>query len=141
MVRKSLNQTGYPDHFLDFLEFLCKKYSVDKTQLFVEFSSGPPPLLKGSRPGYYDGLLSFRENNGHPEFLITVFRAARNPLLTLAHEFAHLVRDLKSGDFHKHLGPPDDSAERALDNQALIDLEEFEAAQRLKPTSRSRISS
>jgi hypothetical protein len=137
MVRQSLNQTGYPAHFLDFLDFLCKKYAVDRTQLFVEYSSRPPPFLKGDRPGYYDGLLSFRENNGHAEFLITVFKAARDPLLTLAHEFAHLVRDLKSGDFQKRLGPPNDPAEEALDNQALVDLEEFEEAQRLKPTSRS----
>jgi hypothetical protein len=141
MVRLSLNQTNYPDHFLDLLEFLCKKYSIDRTKLFVEYSSRPPPLLRGGRRGYYDGLLSFRDNNGHPEFLITVFRVARNPLLTLAHEFTHLVRDLKSGDFHKYLGPPDDPAEEALDKQALFDLEEFEAAQRLKPTSRSPRSS
>ncbi len=121
-----MKRTDYPDHFLDLLQFLCRKYGVDKNRLFVEYSSRPPPSLKGGRPGYYDGLLSVRQNDGHPEFLITVFRAARNPLLTLAHEFAHLVRDLKSGDFHKNLGPPNDSAEKALDDQALVDLADFE---------------
>jgi hypothetical protein len=136
-----LKRTDYPDHFFDFLQFLCEKYRFDRNQLFVEYSSSPPPSLIGGRRGYYDGLLSYRQNNGHPEFLITVFKVARNPLLTLAHEFAHLVRDLKSGDFHKDLSPPDDSAEEALDNQARIDLAEFETAQRLKPTRRSGLSS
>jgi hypothetical protein len=105
--------------------------------VFIEYSSRPPPPLKGGGLGYYDGLLSYRENEGHPEFLITVFKAARNPLLTLAHEFTHLVRDLRSGDFRKRLAPPDESAEQALDDQASIDLTEFETAQRLKLTSGS----
>ena len=105
--------------------------------MFIEYTSRPPPPLKGGSPGYYDGLLSYRENDGHPEFLITVFKAAHNPLLTLAHEFNHLVRDLGSGNFRKSLTPPDESVERALDDQASIDLTEFETAQRLKLTSGS----
>jgi hypothetical protein len=115
----------YPDHFADFLLFLCEKYRVDRNRLFVEYSPKPPPPLKGSRAGYYEGLLSYREKDGHTEFLITVFNASREPLLTLAHEFAHLVQNLKSGNFDKHLRPPDDAAEKTLDNQALNDLAEF----------------
>ncbi len=120
---------------MDLAEFLCKKYGVDKSQLFIEYSPGPPPPLRGGIPGYYDGLLSYRESDGHSEFLITVFKISRNPLLTLAHEFAHLVKDLRSGDFHKQLGPPNDSAERTFDIQALHDLAEFGEAQRLKPNN------
>jgi len=116
----------YPDQFTDFLEFLCEKYRVDKNRLFVEYSSRPPPPIKGNRAGYYEGLLSYREKNGRSEFLITVFKASRKPLLTLAHEFAHLVKNLKSGNFDKHLNPPDDAAERILDNQAIYDLAEFD---------------
>jgi len=115
----------YPDQFADFVLFLCEKYRVDRNQLLVEYSSGPPPPLKGRRAGYYEGLLSYREKDGHNEFLITVFKASREPLLTLAHEFAHLVKNLKSGNFDKPLRPPDDAAEKTLDNQALNDLAEF----------------
>ena len=117
----------YPDQFADFVLFLCEKYRVDRNQLFVEYSSIPPPPLKGTRPGYYEGLLSYREKDGHNEFLITVFRASREPLLTLAHEFAHLVKNLKSASFDKHMRPPDDSAEKLLDAQALKDLVEFQS--------------
>lgn len=46
--------------------------------------------------------------------------------MTLAHEFAHLVRNLKSGNFDKELEPPDDATEKMLDEQALQDLEEFQ---------------
>jgi hypothetical protein len=115
----------YPDSFADFLVFLCEKYRVDRNRLFVEYSSRPPPSLEGNRAGYYEGLLSFRENDGHTEFLITVFKASREPLLTLAHEFGHLVKNLKSGNFDKHLRAPDDAAEKILDQQALRDLAEF----------------
>ncbi len=120
-----MGETEYPDQFADFLEFLCEKYSVDRNRLFVEYSSRSPPPLKGTRAGYYEGLLSYREKDGHAEFLITVFKASREPLLTLAHEFGHLVKNLKSGNFDKHLRPPDDMVERMLDNQALNDLAEF----------------
>ena len=115
----------YPNGFLDFLEFLCKKYGVDRNRLFVEYSSRPPPPLKGSRAGYYEGLLSYREKDGRLEFLIRVFEVSREPLLTLAHEFAHLVRDLKSGSVEKSLRPPDDAAERVFDDEARKDLAEF----------------
>ncbi len=118
--------TGYPDQFADFLVFLCEKYHVDRNRLFVEYSSNPPPPLKDTRAGYYEGLLSFREKDGNTEFLITVFQISREPLLTLAHEFGHLVRNLKSGDFNRHMRPPDDEAERVLDDQALKDLAEFQ---------------
>ena len=121
--------THYPRHFVDFTVFLCQKYGVDRNRLFVEYSSGLPPPLAGPRTGYYEGLLSYREKDGHPEFLITVFKASREPLLTLAHEFAHLVKNLKSGNFDKHLRPPDDSAEKALDEQALNDLAEFQSTE------------
>ena len=120
-----MGETEYPDQFADFLVFLCEKYSVDRNRLFVEYSSRSPPPLKGTRAGYYEGLLSYREKDGHAEFLITVFKASREPLLTLAHEFGHLVKNLKSGNFDKHLRPPDDMVERMLDNQALNDLAEF----------------
>ena len=120
----------YPDQFADFLVFLCEKYHVDRNRLFVEYSSRSPPPLKGRRAGYYEGLLSFREKDGHTEFLITVFKISREPLLTLAHEFGHLVRNLKSGNFDKHMRPPDDDAERILDNQARKDLAEFERVER-----------
>ncbi len=115
----------YPDGFTDFLEFLCEKYGVDKSRVFIEYSSKPPPSIKGGRLGYYDGLLSYRERGGRVEFLITVFKVARDPLLTLGHEFAHLVDDLKSGKIGKPLGPPDDSLERRFDSQAMRDLNQF----------------
>ena len=115
----------YPDAFLDFFAFLCKEYGVDKNRLFVQYSSRRPPQLKGVRAGYYEGLLSYREKDGHPEFLITVFNVSREPLLTLAHEFAHLVKNLESGKFDKHLSPPNDAAEETFDNRARKDLAEF----------------
>jgi len=120
-----MEQTKYPDQFADFLVFLCEKYRVDRNRLFVEYSSRPPPPLKGTRAGYYEGLLSFREKDGHIDFLITVFKISREPLLTLAHEFGHLVKNLKSGKFDKNLRPPDDALEKAFDDQALNDLAEF----------------
>ncbi len=107
------------------MQFLCEKYNIDATRVFVEYSSRPPPSLKGGRPGYYDGLLSFREISGRPEFLITVFKISRDPLLTLAHEFEHLVKNLESGAIDKQLGPPDDRAEAAFDDKARRDLTEF----------------
>jgi len=125
-----MEETKYPDQFADFLLFLCEKYRVDRNRLFVEYSSRPPPPLKGTRAGYYEGLLSFRERDGNTEFLITVFQISREPLLTLAHEFGHLVRNLKSGDFNRHMRPPDDEAERGLDDQALKDLAEFQRSDR-----------
>jgi hypothetical protein len=115
----------YPDHFEKLLEFLCQKYDVERTRVFVEYSPKPPPPLKGTRAGYYDGLLSFREKDDHAEFLITVFEASHEPLLTLAHEFEHLVKNLKSGNPRKQLAPPDHEAERLLDEQAQKDLAEF----------------
>jgi len=122
-----MEETEYPDQFGDLVVFLCEKYGVDKNRLFVEYSPKPPPPLKGNRAGYYEGLLSYREKDGHVEFLITVFKASREPLLTLAHEFAHLVKNLKSANFDKHMRPPDDSAEKLLDAQALKDLAEFQS--------------
>lgn len=80
--------------------------------------------MRGNVPGYYDGLLSRRERNGRSEFLITVFEIARNPLLTLGHEFAHLVEDLANGT-RGSLGPPDEAREKRFDRIALRDLEEF----------------
>ena len=106
---------------------MCEKYHIDRSRVFIEYSSRPPPSLKGNRPGYYDGLLSFREKDGQPEFLITVFRISRDPLLTLAHEFAHLVKNLKAGAFDKQLGPPDEGAEIAFDDQARRDLIDFQS--------------
>jgi hypothetical protein len=120
-----MEETEYPAQFADFLVFLCEKYRVDRKRLFVEYSSRPPLPLKGGRAGYYEGLLSYREKNGRVEFLITVFKASREPLLTLAHEFGHLVKNLKSGNFEKHLRPPDDAVERGFDDQAVNDLAEF----------------
>jgi len=84
-----------------------------------------PPPIKGGLPGYYDGLLSFREKADRVEFLITVFKAARDPLLTLGHEFAHLIDDLKSRNISKPLGPPDDAREKMFDDLARRDLNEF----------------
>lgn len=109
----------------DFLEFLCEKYRVDKTKLFLEYTSRHPPSIKGGGAGFYDGLLSYRERNGRVEFLITVFKAAQDPLLTLGHEFAHLVDDLSSGNIGKSLGPPDDARESRFDELAERDLNEF----------------
>lgn len=118
----------YPERFLDLFDFLCNKYSVDRGHTFVEYSSARPPELKGGTPGYYEGLLSFRQTNGLPEFLITVFSVSQDPLLTLAHEFAHLVANLKSGDYKKNLQPPNDLEEREFDARARNDLAEFEAS-------------
>ena len=130
-------ETRYPEGFTDFLEFLCGKYGVDRNHLFVEYSSNPPPPVRGSRPGYYDGLLSCREKGGHVEFLITVFRAARDPLLTLGHEFAHLVADLKTGKIGKPLGPPDDVLERKFDDQARGDLNAFLTQKKIDRSERA----
>ncbi len=118
----------YPDRFLDLLEFLCQKYRVDRSRVFVDYSSGPPPPVKGDRAGYYEGLLSYREKAGRLEFEITVFRVSREPLLTLAHEFAHLVKNLKSGNFEKYMRPPNDVAEKTFDDQARKDLAEFSSS-------------
>ncbi len=123
-----MNETSYPDGFLEFIDFMCKKYELDRSRLFIDYSTNHPPPVKGRRPGYYDGLLSFREKEGHPEFLITVFDVSRNPLLTLAHELVHLVRDLKLGTMNKDLGPPNDRLEREIDEQALRDLSDFRAS-------------
>jgi len=116
-----------PDGFTDFLAFLFEKYDVDPKHVFVSYDPNPPPSLRGRRPGYYEGLLSYRQRDGNPEFLITVFRVARDPLLTLGHEFAHLVDDLKQGSVGKRLGPPDDEREKKFDRQAMLDLAEFRA--------------
>ena len=128
--------TQYPEGFADFLGFLCEKYDVDRSRVFIEYSSKPPPPVRGSRPGYYDGLLSYREKGGHVEFLITVFRAARDPLLTLGHEFAHMVADLRTGRIGKQLRPPDDALERKLDDQARQDLNEFLTQKQIDGTKR-----
>ena len=118
-------ETYYPEGFIEFLEFLCEKHGVDRSQVFSEYSSKPPPPIKGSRLGYYDGLLSSRKKGNRIEFLITVFRVAQDPLLTLGHEFAHLVDDLKSQNIGKPLRPPDDAREREFDNRARLDLDAF----------------
>jgi hypothetical protein len=130
-------ETHYPESFTDFLEFLCAKHRVDRNHIFLEYSSKPPPQVRGSRPGYYDGLLSYREKADHVEFLITVFRAARDPLLTLGHEFAHLVADLRTGKIGKQLGPPDDVLERKFDDQARQDLNEFSTQKKIDRTKRN----
>jgi hypothetical protein len=124
LLRADVN---YPEGFSDFLTFLCRKYEVDPERVFVMYDSGPPPRLRGNIPGYYDGLLSYRERDGHPEFLITVFKIARDPLLTLGHEFAHLVEDLKEASAGKRLGPPDDDREKRFDTLSAKDLAEFRA--------------
>ena len=110
---------------MKFLGFLCDKYGVDRSQVFTEYSSKPPPPVKGNRVGYYDGLLSSRKKSNRIEFLITVFKMSRDPLLTLGHEFAHLVENLKSQNIGKPLRPPDDAREREFDNRARRDLDEF----------------
>jgi hypothetical protein len=117
----------YPDSFREFLTFLCEKYNVDPGRVFVRYDSGSPPPLRGTRVGYYDGLLSYREREGKPEFLITVFKIAHDPLLTLGHEFAHLVEDLKRGSAGRSLGIPDESREKQFDRLATQDLAEFRA--------------
>ena len=123
MIRSDVR---YPDGFLDFLAFLCRKYGIDQRRVFVAYDSNPPPSLRGGIPGYYDGLLSYRERDGKPEFLITVFKIARDPLLTLGHEFAHLVDDLARGSpGKKSLGPPDEEREKRFDILAMRDLAQF----------------
>lgn len=121
----SLSQAESRDQLLKLLDFLCRKYGVDRNQLFLDYSSHPPPSLKGGEAGYYDGLLSYRKKDSRPEFLITVFSISRDPLLTLAHEFAHLVENLRWGDYDKQLQPPNESAEKELDRKARTDLAEF----------------
>ncbi len=100
---------------------------VDRSQIFVEYSPNLPPSLEGARAGYYDGLLSYRQKGGESQFLITVFTVSRDPLLTLAHEFAHMVRDMKAGTMGKHLSPPNDEVEKEIEAQALKDLSDFRA--------------
>ena len=125
-----MERTSYPREFDHLLRFLCEKYHIDNRRVYVEYSSKPPPRLKGGEAGFYEGLLSFRKKDGQNEFLITVFRVSREPLMTLAHEFAHLVRNLKSGNFDKELEPPDEEDEKMLDEQASKDLGEFQRKQR-----------
>ena len=122
---RQTERTNLPREFNDLLMFLCEKYHIDNRRVFVEYSSRPPPRLKGGEAGFYEGLLSFRKKDGQNEFLITIFRVSREPLMTLAHEFAHLVRNLESGNFDKELEPPDEETEKTLDEQALKDLTEF----------------
>lgn len=126
---KQTERTNLPREFNTLLLFLCEKYHIDSRRVFVEYSSRPPPRLKGVEAGFYEGLLSFRKKDGQNEFLITVFRVSREPLMTLAHEFAHLVRNLKSGNFDKELEPPDEADEKMLDEQARKDLAEFQRRQ------------
>ncbi|HZD11994.1 MAG TPA: hypothetical protein VE177_00540 [Candidatus Binatus sp.] len=125
----------YPVGFTDFLNFVCKKYDVDPKRVFIKYDSNSPPRLKGNIPGYYDGLLSYREIGGNREFLITVFRIARDPLLTLGHEFAHLVDDLKRGTTGGPLRPPDEARERDFDARAILDLEEFRSKRKWRATA------
>ena len=110
---------------------MCRKYGVDKRRVFLEYSSKTPPSIKGGRFGYYDGLLSQRAKDGTLEFLITVFRIARDPLLTLGHEFAHLVDDLKSRKIPKPLAPPEDTRETEFDSKARRNLLEFLAQRKV----------
>ncbi len=119
--------TRNPEGLAEFLTFLCEKYNIDPRRVYLTYDPDPPPPLRGSRPGYYDGLLSYRERNGNPEFLITVYRIARNPLLTLGHEFAHLLDDLVRGRVGQSLSPPDDERETRFDTLAMRDLAEFRA--------------
>jgi hypothetical protein len=133
-----MTEKHYPEGFTDFLEFLCGKYGVDRSRVFIEYNSKPPPPIKGGRSGYYDGLLSYRKKDGHVEFLITVFEAARDPLLTLGHEFAHLVDDLKSEKIGKPLGPPDDARERKFDNLAMRDLNQFWMQRKIDDSKRDQ---
>jgi len=121
------DKSSYPKDFLDFFAFLSQKYSIDLTTVFVEYSSNAPPRLRGNIPGYYDGLLSHRERNGRSEFLITVFQIARDPLLTLGHEFAHLVEDLAKKSSRPSMAPPDREREERFDRIAMRDLEEFKS--------------
>ena len=125
-----MERMNLPREFNQLLLFLCEKYQIDNRRVFVEYSSRPPPRLKGGEAGFYEGLLSFRKKDGQNEFLITIFRVSREPLMTLAHEFAHLVRNLKSGNFDKELEPPDDATETMLDEQASQDLLEFQRKER-----------
>ncbi len=113
-----LEQSKYPVGLLDLVDFLCEKYVVDRSHVFVEYSPNLPPSLEGARAGYYDGLLSYREKRGESEFLITVFTVSRDPLLTL---------DVKAGTMGKHLSPPNDEIEREIEAQALKDLSDFRA--------------
>jgi hypothetical protein len=126
------NEHQYPEGFTEFFTFLCEKYNVDPESVFIDYSSNSPPPLKGGELGYYDGLLSYRIRNGKSEFLITVFKIARNSLLTLGHEFAHLVDDMKHGSAGKTLGPPDELHEKQFDAWATRDLEEFKARRNYK---------
>ena len=121
-----MERTNLPREFNELLLFLCEKYHIDDRRVFVEYSPRPPPRLKGGEVGFYEGLLSYRRKDGQDEFLITIFRVSREPLMTLAHEFSHLVRNLESGNFDKELEPPDEVAERMLDEQALRDLDQFQ---------------
>jgi len=121
------DKPSYPKDFLDFFAFLSQKYSIDLTTVFVEYNPNPPPRLRGEIPGYYDGLLSHRERNGRSEFLITVFQIARDPLLTLGHEFAHLVEDLAKNSSRSNMGPPDREREERFDRIAMRDLQEFKS--------------
>lgn len=131
-------ESRYPEGFTDFIAFLCRKYGIDREQVLIEYSSKSPPSVKGGRLGYYDGLLSSREKYGKVEFLITVFNVARDPLLTLGHEFAHLVDDLKSRNVSKPLGPPNDAREREFDNRARRDLDEFMMQSKIAGAKRSQ---
>lgn len=118
-------ETYYPERFMEFPEFLCDKYGVNRSQVLTEYGPRAPPPVKGNRVGYYDGLLSSRTEGNRIEFLITVFKVAQDPLLTLGHEFGHLVEDLNSQEIGKSLRPPDDAREREFDNRARRDLDEF----------------
>ncbi|HZY48077.1 MAG TPA: hypothetical protein VFE96_09800, partial [Candidatus Bathyarchaeia archaeon] len=56
--RPGMEKAKDADQFLQLLAFLCARYKVDRKTVFVEYSSRPPPPLKGERLGYYEGLLS-----------------------------------------------------------------------------------
>jgi len=56
--------TEYPDHFTEFLAFLCENTAwTEAGYLSSTVQTASPHLKAPEQPPYYEGLLSFREKN------------------------------------------------------------------------------
>jgi len=110
MMTMPMGGTEYPDHFTEFLAFLCEKYRVGQKRLFVEYSPRLLPL-KGTRAGYYEGTTLFPRKEWSNRISDHGFKLSREPLLTL-HTSSPPSQESESGNFAKHLRPPDDETEK-----------------------------
>jgi hypothetical protein len=120
----------YPEHFIDFLAFLHKKYGVSTERVYINYQ--PEREIHDELDGqkYYRAGDFSKHYSPKGEFtgryMLSVYKGGE-PLLILAHEFAHMVHDIKTrgAGTAKGFRPPDDPLEKAFDRQAWDDWLEF----------------